>query len=163
MRSRKMLVFAIVFCAPALAAQAMSADQLVLLKSQRTLILMRGGKEIQRYKVALGGEPVGAKTQQGDHRTPEGNYVIDRRNPASHYYRALHISYPNQADRERARKLGVAPGGDIMIHGLPNGYAAIGKAHLLHDWTDGCIAVTNAEMDEIWKLVPNGTPIEIRP
>ena len=90
-------------------------------------------------------------------------YILDRRNEHSHYYRAIHVSYPNADDRARARRLGVSAGGDIMIHGLPNGYGWIGKEHRARDWTDGCIAVTNEEMDEIWKVVPNGTPIEIRP
>src|SRR5262249_23683024 len=117
----------------------------------------------RKYKVALGTQSIGPKTRQGDHKTPEGAYIIDRRNPHSQFYRALHISYPNAADRERARKSGVAAGGDIMIHGLPNGYGRLGSAHRLKDWTDGCIAVTNQEMDEIWRLVPDGTKIEILP
>lgn len=124
---------------------------------------MHAGKVISSYRIALGGNPVGPKTRQGDRRTPEGTYVIDSRNAQSHYHRSLHISYPDAADRERARKLGVSPGGDIFIHGLPNGYGAIGAAHRLHDWTDGCIAVTDQEIEEIWKLVDNGTPVEIRP
>ncbi len=94
---------------------------------------------------------------------PEGHYVIDARNAQSHYHKALHVSYPNPEDRRRAAKQGVAPGGDIMIHGLPNGLGAIGSAHLLHDWTAGCVAVTDAQIDEIWTLVPTGTPVEIRP
>jgi murein L,D-transpeptidase YafK len=90
-------------------------------------------------------------------------YFIDSRNARSRFHRSLHISYPNAADRERARKLGVSPGGDIFIHGLPNGYGFLGSAHRAHDWTDGCIAVTDQEIEEVWKLVDNGTPIEIRP
>ena len=125
--------------------------------------LMRTGQVLRTYKIALGGNPVGAKMRQGDHRTPEGVYVIDRRNEHSQYHRSLHISYPNAADRERARKLGVSPGGDIFIHGLPNGYGFIGAAHRARDWTDGCIAVTDQEIEEIWKLVDNGTPVEILP
>ena len=125
--------------------------------------LMRAGQVLKTYKIALGGEPVGAKTMQGDHRTPEGDYVINSRNTHSQFHRSLHISYPNAADRERARKLGVAPGGDVYIHGLPNGYGFIGAAHRARDWTDGCIAVTDQEIEEIWKLVDDGTPVEIRP
>ena len=113
--------------------------------------------------IALGSDPVGHKQRQGDGRTPEGNYVLDWRKPDSDYYRALHISYPNAADRARAARDGVDPGGAIMIHGLPNGLGVIGKWHRRLDWTDGCIAVTNAEMDEIWRRVADGTPIEIRP
>jgi murein L,D-transpeptidase YafK len=132
-------------------------------KKERTLELLKSGQVIKTYKIALGGEPVGAKTKQGDHRTPEGVYVIDSRNAHSQFHRALHISYPNAADRERARKSGASPGGDVFIHGLPNGYGFIGAAHRARDWTDGCIAVTDQEIEEIWNLVLNGTPIEIRP
>lgn len=123
----------------------------------------RKGATVRSYNVALGSEVKGAKTRRGDHKTPEGHYVIDARNEHSRYYKSLHISYPNAEDRERARRLGVDPGGDIMIHGLPNGEGFIGKAHVLHDWTDGCIAVTDEEMDEIWKIVPVGTRVEILP
>jgi murein L,D-transpeptidase YafK len=140
-----------------------SVDSIVVYKSDRKLVLLSQGKELRSYKVALGGQPVGPKTRQGDHRTPEGIYVLDSRNANSHYYKAFHISYPNAKDIATARKLGVSPGGDIMLHGLPKDYAWVGKAHILHDWTDGCVAVTNEEMDEIWRLVHVGTPIEIKP
>jgi murein L,D-transpeptidase YafK len=126
-------------------------------------VLLSKGKVLRSYKVALGGEPIGPKTRQGDHRTPEGLYVLDSRNPNSHFYKALHISYPNAKDIAAAQKLRVSPGGDIMLHGLPKEYAWVGKAHALHDWTDGCVAVSDEEMDEIWKLVHVGTPIEIKP
>lgn len=126
-------------------------------------MLMSRGKILKTYKIALGTRPVGAKVQQGDHKRPEGAYVLDRRNPHSHFYRALHISYPNARDRARAAKLGVSPGGDIYLHGLPNGYGWVGSGHRLKDWTDGCIAVTDEEMDEIWRAVPDGAPIEIKP
>jgi murein L,D-transpeptidase YafK len=132
-------------------------------KRARTMELIRAGQVIKTYKIALGGDPLGPKTRQGDHRTPEGLYVIDRRNSHSQFHRSLHISYPNAADREHARKLGVSPGGDIYVHGLPNGYGFIGSAHRARDWTDGCIAVTDQEIEEIWKLVDNGTPVEMRP
>ena len=124
---------------------------------------MRQGKVLKTYKLALGPEPVGPKQRQGDHKTPEGEYVLDRRNAHSQFYRSIHVSYPSPQDRDRARKLGVSPGGDIYVHGLPNGYAWLGSGHRLKDWTDGCIAVTNEEMDEIWRAVPDGTPIEIKP
>jgi murein L,D-transpeptidase YafK len=113
--------------------------------------------------VALGGDPIGPKTRQGDHKTPEGVYVLDFRNAHSQFYKSIHISYPSEHDRVLARQKGVSPGGDVFVHGLPNGYGAIGAAHRLRDWTDGCIAVTNEEIDEIWKAVPDGTQIEIRP
>ena len=138
-------------------------DRVVVYKHERRLVLLSQGKELRSYRVALGGEPSGPKMRQGDHRTPEGSYVLDSRNANSHFYKAFHISYPNSRDIAAAKKLGVSPGGDIMLHGLPKNYAFVGKAHTLHDWTDGCIAVSNEEMDEIWKLVRPGTPIEIKP
>ncbi len=141
----------------------LQADEVVVLKAQRTLILYRNGSVLKSYKVALGSSPVGPKTRQGDGRTPEGRYILDRRNAGSQFHRSLHISYPNAADRARARNSGVNPGGDIFVHGLPNGYGAIGRLHRARDWTNGCIAVTDEQIDEIWKLVPDGTPIEIRP
>lgn len=143
--------------------QQLTADRIVISKSERTLILMRDGKTIKTYKIALGGAPRGPKTQQGDHKTPEGLYIIDRRNSNSQFHRALHVSYPNADDVVRARRRHVSPGGDIMIHGLPNGMGWVGRGHLARDWTDGCIAVTDQEIEEIWKLVPNGTPVEIKP
>jgi murein L,D-transpeptidase YafK len=146
-----------------LSEKAPKVDAVVVLKSERTLNLLAHGQVIRSYKVALGGTPVGAKEQQGDHKTPEGHYVLDRRNPKSKFYKSIHVSYPNEHDRRNADKKGVSAGGDIMIHGLPNGTGAVGAAHRLVDWTDGCIAVTDSEMDEIWKLVADGTPIEIRP
>lgn len=139
------------------------ADKIVVRKKEHTLELFRGGSAFKKYKIALGTRPIGPKTQQGDHKTPEGTYTIDRRNAHSHFYRALHISYPNAEDRERAQKVGVPAGGDIMIHGLPNGFGWLGSAHRLRDWTDGCIAVTDAEMNEIWQLVPDGARVEIQP
>jgi len=127
------------------------------------MTLMSGSKVLKTYKVALGGEPVGAKQQQGDHKTPEGLYSVQAKIPNSIFHLALLISYPNAADRERARKLGVKPGGAVEIHGLGAKYGYIGAAHRLYDWTDGCVAVTNEEIDEIYSLVDVGTPIEIRP
>jgi murein L,D-transpeptidase YafK len=138
-------------------------NEVLVVKSQRTLTLLSKGKVVRTYKVVLGGKPTGAKQQQGDHKTPEGHYVLDRRNPKSRFYKSIHISYPNEQDRQQAAQRGVEPGGDVMIHGLPNGFGWLGAAHLAMDWTDGCIAVTDKEMDEIWDLVRDGTPIEIRP
>ena len=143
--------------------QTARADRVLVLKKEHTLQLLRQGKIIKTYKVALGGDPVGPKTRQGDHKTPEGVYVLNFRNAHSQFYKSIHISYPNAGDREQARQKGVSPGGDVFVHALPNGYGAIGAAHRLKDWTDGCVAVTDEEMDEIWDLVPDGTPIEIRP
>lgn len=139
------------------------ADKILVLKSERKLMLLDHGRVVKTYRISLGAEPVGPKTRQGDHRTPEGTYVIDRRNPHSQFHKSLHISYPNAEDRARARRLGVSPGGDIFVHGLPNGYHWLGPVQHFDDWTDGCIAVTNEEIEEIWRAVPDGTPIEIRP
>lgn len=139
------------------------ADRIVVEKSARTMKLMRGDDVLKTYRVALGGQPIGAKQHTGDHKTPEGAYIIDFKNAQSQFHRALHISYPNRADRDRARKLGVEPGGNIEIHGLPPKFAWLGKLHRQTDWTDGCIAVTDAEIDEIWQLVPVGTPLKILP
>ncbi len=139
------------------------ADRIVVEKAKRRLILMCGAEVLKEYRIALGAQPTGPKQCQGDNRTPEGKYVIDGRNMNSHYHRALHISYPNEADRLGARKQGCKPGGAIMIHGLPKGYGWIGQAHSRVDWTQGCIAVTNDEIEEIWKLVRNGMPVEIKP
>lgn len=125
--------------------------------------IFRNGRLLRGYSVALGRSPVGHKHEEGDQHTPEGAYVIDFRKADSDFHRALHISYPNADDIAQARRRGIPPGGDIMIHGLPNGMAWIGRAHLAQDWTAGCIAVTDAEIDEIWQLIPDGTPIEIRP
>jgi murein L,D-transpeptidase YafK len=138
-------------------------DRIVIVKYAREMTLMAGGKAIKTYKVALGTQPIGAKDRQGDHKTPEGEYVIDAKIPNSRFHRALHISYPNATDRERARKLGVNPGGDVEIHGLEAKYAWLGKLHRQTDWTDGCVAVTDEEIDEIWPMVSVGTPVEIRP
>jgi murein L,D-transpeptidase YafK len=123
--------------------------------------LLSHGQVLKTYKVALG-DPRGNKVQAGDKKTPEGVYTVDGKNPHSLFHRALHLSHPNAADRERARKLGVSPGGDIEIHGLPAQYAWLGRAQSATDWTTGCIAVSNPEIDEIWDMVAVGTPVEIR-
>jgi murein L,D-transpeptidase YafK len=133
------------------------ADRIVVNKGRREMLLLRGNSVLRTYRVALGREPVGHKEREGDGRTPEGRYAIDRRNPKSRYHLSLRISYPNAADAARARAAGVEPGGDIMIHGLKDGERREG------DWTQGCIAVTDEEMDEIWGLVGEGTEITIEP
>ncbi len=139
------------------------ADRVVVVKSQRQLSLYSGQQLLKTYSVSLGRSPVGDKVQQGDHKTPEGNYILDRHNPSSRFYRSIHVSYPTTQQVAAARQRGVSPGGDIFIHGLPNGIGWLGRFHRAIDWTDGCVAVTNNEMDEIWRAVPDGTPIEIRP
>jgi murein L,D-transpeptidase YafK len=135
------------------------ADRIVINKGRREMLLLRNGEVIRTYRVALGKHPLGPKIQEGDMRTPEGLYRIDGRYAKSQYHKALHISYPNASDRERARRLGVKPGSDILIHGLPNGQGSIGRARLQSDWTWGCVE----EIEGIWRLVPNGTIVEIRP
>jgi len=139
------------------------AEKVLVLKSKRELQLFKNGKTFKTYDIGLGQQPRGHKTQQGDSRTPEGHYVIDFRNPRSKFTLSLHINYPKQNDIKRARARGVSPGGDIFIHGLPNGMRDFGKIFKNNDWTDGCIAVSNKTIRELWRLVKNGTPIEIRP
>jgi lipoprotein-anchoring transpeptidase ErfK/SrfK len=138
-------------------------DSLVVEKRLRVLTAYFNGSPVKRYRVALGRNPVGDKVQRGDDRTPEGIFRIDWRNPRSQYFLALHISYPEPRHRERAARLGVDPGGDILIHGLPPRFQDYGKAHLQWDWTNGCVALTNQEIEELWRAVPDGTPIEIKP
>ena len=133
------------------------ANLVVVNKSRREMLLLRGESILRSYRIALGREPVGHKCQRGRWPTPEGRYTIDRRNPKSKYHLSLHVSYPDADDVARAQQTAVDPGGDIMIHGLKDGQRVEG------DWTQGCIAVTNEEMDEIWSLVPDGTPIVIHP
>jgi murein L,D-transpeptidase YafK len=138
------------------------AKILVLKTDHKLLLLDAANNVIHTYAIAEGRGGVQAKERRGDHRAPEGFYIVYRRKRDSRFHRALHVSYPNDNDRERARKLGVDPGGDIMIHGIQNGLGWIGPLHRAVDWTDGCIAVTDPEIEEIWATVPDGTPIEIR-
>jgi murein L,D-transpeptidase YafK len=152
-----------VFLALMIAAAPVQADRVLIQKSARQLTLIRNGRILRRYHVSLGSTPVGAKERQGDGRTPEGIYRIDSRNVYSKYHRSLHVSYPNAADRLRASRLHVAPGGEIMIHGTPNRWRKLPFVFVHTDWTKGCIAVSDAEIEEIWKLVPDGTVVEIRP
>jgi len=166
-----LLTLTLLFCSGSdLAAQSrqsqttdVQCDKVIILKGERTLQLLKEGKVIHTYKIALGGSPTGGKTRRGDEKTPEGNYTIDSRNPNSQFHKSLHVSYPNAEDRAKSKKQGVDPGGEIYIHGIGKQFGFLGAAHRLHDWTLGCIAVTNEEIDEIWKLVPNGTPVEIKP
>jgi murein L,D-transpeptidase YafK len=157
-------VFAVVSL-PVLAADqplplSARADRVLVVKRARKLYLFHGNKVLKSYRVALGGHPVGAKAREGDERTPEGEYLLDWHNPDSDYYKSIHISYPNATDATRARRLRVSPGGELFIHGQPNDFTGPGQEP--GDWTAGCIAVSNAEMDEIWRAVADGTPIVIR-
>jgi murein L,D-transpeptidase YafK len=142
------------------------AERVIVDKSERMLYLFKAGKAYKEYRISLGGFPKGPKLKRGDLRTPEGVYTLDWRNPRSRYYKSIHISYPNDQDRIRAEQLGVDPGGDIMLHGehyLPALKRTIRRAQSQKDWTEGCIALNNEFMDEIWQEVADGTPIEIRP
>jgi tetratricopeptide (TPR) repeat protein len=139
------------------------ADKVLIEKKERRLTLLSKGEVIKTYKIALGGNPVGPKERQGDNKTPEGTYIIDSRNRNSDYHLSLHISYPSEKDKMRAKELNVPSGGDIMIHGIKNGLSWVGTFQAEVDWTKGCIALTDEEMEEIDKLVPNGTIVEIRP
>ena len=149
--------------APDLAPAEERATRVEIIKASRQLNLFRGGEIIKSYPVSLGFSPIGHKAKEGDGRTPEGLYAAEFKNARSRFHLALRVSYPNADDRKIAREQGVSPGSDIMIHGLPNGISWLDRLHLSRDWTDGCIAVTNSEMEEIWRLVATGTPIEIRP
>jgi murein L,D-transpeptidase YafK len=139
------------------------ADRILVLKSERRLLLMQDDEVLKSFWIALGRRPVGQKIERGDGRTPEGLYRIVGRTKDSLFYRALELSYPNEADKQRARERGVNPGGDILIHAVPDGYEPTGAGVRMIDWTNGCIAVTNADMDEIWDRVADGTWVEIKP
>ena len=140
-----------------------NVDSICVEKSIRKMTVFYNGSPLKSYAIALGGNPIGHKQHQGDLRTPEGLYTINDKNPNSGYHKNLGISYPNNADRAAARTLGKTPGGDIKIHGLPNGQGYIGKAHVISDWTWGCIAVTDEEVNELYNAVSIGTPILILP
>lgn len=143
--------------------KSVAIDKIIVEKGKRKLNLYSSDKLIKTYSVSLGRNPKGDKEFEGDKKTPEGRYFINDKNPNSGYYKNLGISYPNNQDIEQAEKLGKKPGGQIKIHGLKNGLGWIGKTHLLMDWTAGCIALTNNEIDELYEVIKVGTPIEIRP
>jgi murein L,D-transpeptidase YafK len=158
---------ATVAIAPADAAKRHAAprpriDAIWVYKGERTLTLVRRGEIVSRYPIALGADPVGPKHLEGDKRTPEGRYTIDWRNPDSRFHKALHISYPNDNDLRDAERVGVNPGGMVMIHGMPSA-PELRWLDTRGDWTDGCIAVSNTAMDEIWNAVADGTPVIIEP
>lgn len=139
------------------------ADRIVVRKSERKLELWWRGAPVKSYRVSLGRNPQEPKLREGDKRTPEGVYTITGRNPRSEFHRSLSLSYPNAEDIARSRAAGVAPGNGIVIHGLSPTYAPMGESHVFYDWTEGCIAVTNVEIEEIWKAVDDGTEVEIVP
>lgn len=135
--------------------------KVVIEKRAHRLRVYSAGKVVKEYKISIGQGGLGKKLAEGDELTPEGSYIIDKRNPKSRYHLALHISYPNPADAAAAAKAGVKPGGDIMIHGLPNGFGWVGRLHRFSDWTLGCVALTNSEIEELWDLLCDGTPVDI--
>ena len=139
------------------------AEKVVVEKSKRKLHLVKDGVAFRTFDIALGIRPVGDKEEEGDFKTPEGNYLLDARNPDSEFFLSMHVSYPNQRDRAEAREKGVDPGGAIMIHGQPNDPTRSEAYYRTQDWTNGCIAVSNSDMIDIWLMTPDNTPIEIRP
>jgi murein L,D-transpeptidase YafK len=166
MRSRRAILLAAlstlaIGCSAKLDATK-KVDKIVVVKSAHTMTLYSANSPLKVYKVALGRGAGDAKEHRGDHETPEGNYLIDAKNAHSRFHLALHVSYPNAEDKARAKSLGQPAGGDIMIHAVEPKFAWLGGLQHDVDWTDGCIAVTDKEMDESWKVVPVGTPIEIR-
>lgn len=167
MRRIRPLILLVLGCLPPAAPAAADigkADRILVVKSEHRLYLLAGGRPVKTYPVSLGRNPEGPKQAEGDRRTPEGTYFISRRNARSSFYKALQISYPNAEDRARAARLGVSPGGLIMLHGQPNTPAGRLAAKALGpDWTAGCIALSDRDIDEIWQAVADGTPIEIRP
>jgi len=148
---------------PAPLPEGTRADRVVVKKAAHTLELYRGSELLRSYRVALGRGGQGPKQREGDGRTPEGRYTLDYRKADSSFHRALHISYPSPRDTAAAKAQGVEPGGLIMVHGIRNGLGFLGRLHALVDWTDGCVAVTNSEIDEISRVVSDGAPIIIEP
>lgn len=144
-------------------AQGIEADYVLVKKSELKMYILSKGETVKEYSISLGANPKGHKEQEGDKRTPEGKYFLDYKKSDSSFYKAIHISYPNKKDKLRAKEKGVSPGGLIMIHGQKNGMGDLWWLSKNFNWTNGCIAVSNSEMDEIWKLVNVGTPIEIQP
>lgn len=158
------LAFAVPQAHAALTAETLPmADRVVVEKSERRLTLMRAGVPFRSFRVWLGLAPKGHKEQEGDFRTPEGVYRLDAKNPQSDYFLSIHVSYPNREDLERARRNHLEPGGAIMIHGLPNNLKHPPEYYLRNDWTNGCIALSNDDMLEVWLLTRVDTPIEIKP
>jgi murein L,D-transpeptidase YafK len=163
-RNKVILVFALLAMVPiSRAGEFPVAEKVVVEKEKRKLHLIRDDEIIRSFNIALGFVPVGDKEAEGDNRTPEGTYILDARNPDSDYFLSIHISYPNSGDRREARSKGVAPGGQIMIHGQPNEPTYSAAYYRKQDWTNGCIAVSNSDMIDIWLMTPNDIPIEILP
>lgn len=159
----KVLLISLLVCQLAMADERLLADSVLVDKSEKKLYLLREGIKYREYSIALGPRPRGHKLHAGDERTPEGRYILDFKTEKSDFYKAIHISYPNEQDIKRASDIGASPGGSIMIHGMPNNTTLPPELIQMFNWTDGCIAVTNQDMDEIWSAIKPGTPIDIRP
>jgi len=157
------LVLVLAFPATMQAGQFPRADLVVIEKAARKLHLLHGGEIFRTFRIALGMRPTGDKKHEGDFRTPEGKYLLDSRNPESDFFLSIHISYPDATDRREAREKGLDPGGAIMIHGQPNAPSRSEAYYRTQDWTNGCIAVSNSDMIDIWLMTSDNTPIEIRP
>lgn len=152
------------YCAADIIVEPLKADAVLVKKSEKTLYLLREGKPMKRFNVVFGPRPKGHKIMEGDDRTPEGDYTLDFKNSKSNFHKSIRVSYPNEADRERARRINVQPGGNIMIHGSKNSWNAKTAARAKKfNWTDGCIALSNSDMDEVWDAIEVGTPIRIEP
>lgn len=162
-KQMKKTVLILLLLLPSVAFGIEKADMVLVIKSESKLYLKKNGKILKKYHVVFGANPKGHKLQEGDERTPEGKYILDYKKEDSAFYKAIHISYPNDWDREKARKKGVDPGGMIMIHGQKKDIGWLALISQYFNWTDGCIAVSDSDMDEIWDAVDAGTPIEIIP
>ena len=160
---KKIIILIILLPWLAVAGDFLKADSVLVKKHEKRLYLIKNKKPFKIYRVAFGANSKGPKRKEGDERTPEGTYKLDYKNSDSDFYKSIHISYPNDQDIKRAEELGISPGGDIMIHGQKNAAKNFSRIHRYVNWTDGCIAVTNTEMDEIWASVDVGTPITIEP
>jgi len=160
-----MLCLSLVLLVPSVmqASEFPVADEVIIDKSDRKLHLLNNGEIFRTFKIALGISPTGDKKKEGDFKTPEGKYLLDIRNPNSDYFLSIHVSYPSTADRREANQDGVAPGGAIMIHGQPNLPSHSETYYRTQDWTNGCIALSNSDMIDIWLMTGDNTPIEIRP
>ena len=160
----KTLLFALLLVVqPAAGEDIQKADEVLVIKSEKRLYLIKDGDRFASFKVTFGGEPEGHKQERGDQRTPEGRYTLGYKNVNSSFYKSIHISYPNEQDKKNAREKGVDPGDNIMIHGQANGWQFATPLVQLFSWTDGCVALSNKNMDLVWQSVEPGTPIEIRP
>ena len=159
---RRLLIVILLFASPSVLGIE-KADRVLVIKSIHKLYLEKNGKVLKQYDVVFGANPKGQKMWEGDERTPEGRYILDYKKSDSAYYKSIHISYPNSRDKQIAKAQGVDPGGYIMLHGQRNGFGWLSFIMQWFNWTDGCIAVTNKEIDEIWNAVDTGTPIEIKP